>query len=720
MKSLSCLLLGLVFSFSLCGQYSLSVFDQQWPSTKYVGNIDLAEISMKPEGVYTAVDLYLTFSVQEGLPESRKYQLSWDFTLPYEVQVTGVWIEVDGEDIKADVVGKNEVIWGPIEKDSTKFKHLILNEYFTERFSLNLYPISPTQPRRIKMSYLMPSNWHQDRVYTALPMRLLQSSTRPLESVVLNVFQGEEWGIPKVDGASPAELIPAGEPALLKHWKIALGANVLAKQIAKLETEAPTEAGVFFDTVGDSMYQLVVVPSPAFDLPERQAARNLMVILEYNPPKLEEVSQSYLLEMLKDKMKTYAQEQDSFNLIIANANIAPLHSTWLPADPATLDSVFHRLPENPIGDQHDISALLSAGLEFVHSQGNGEILLVAANDNYQDIGAADRAVQRIMDEMGDQIIPIHALDYQNDKRRGVWYNGTFYTGNTYFYESLANLTGGNNSERYACALTRTLECSATNMMTAIWGTRAILSAELEPATGQTYSDQNLHFASMSRGFDGSMYQIGRYEGEGPFRITLGFQNSDTLLTTQLFRNDLSWLGDSKTLFQAWAGVSTNRWENAGPNQWPSYSTRQEIVRLSKEAGNLTQFSMMIALEQGTPPDTCALCTDTSIWGFEQKNEENIVAEEGVIQAYPMPFRDQVNIKLKLPANTSLEELSFIIYNSLGQKIIELINPQLSEENELIVTWGGEDAIGRSTPAGQYYLHINGPGFNRVGNLSRVN
>lgn len=130
--------------------------------------------------------------------------------------------------------------------------------------------------------------------------------------------------------------------------------------------------------------------------------------------------------------------------------------------------------------------------------------------------------------------------------------------------------------------------------------------------------------------------------------------------------------------------------------------------------------MMIALEQGTPPDTCALCTDTSIWGFEQKNEENIVVEEGVIQAYPVPFRDQVNIKLKLPATISLEELSFIIYNSLGQKIIELINPQLSEENELTVTWGGEDAIGRSTPVGQYYLWINGPGYNRVVNLNRTN
>ncbi|NET31662.1 MAG: hypothetical protein F6K19_06630 [Cyanothece sp. SIO1E1] len=719
MKSFISLLLSLVSSFSLWGQYSLTVFDQQ-SSSSASGNIDVAEISMKPEGVYTAVDLDLTFSVPEGLPESRNYQLSWQFTLPYEVQVTGVWIEVNDEYIKADVVGKNELIWGPIEKDSTKFKHLILYEFINESFRLDLYPISLTQPRKVKFSYLMPSNWHEDRVYTALPMGLLQSSARPLESVVLNVFQGEEWGIPKVDGASPAELIPEGETSLLKHWKIVLEANVLRQQIAKMETGVPTASGVFFDTMGDSMYQLVVVPGPAFSLPERQESRNLMVVLEYNSSKLEGVSQSYLLEMLKDKMKTYAQGQDSFNLILANANIEPLYSTWLPADPSTLNTVFDNLPENPIGDEHDISALLSAGLEFVQRQGNGEILLVAANNNYVDIGAADRVVQRVIDEMGEQIIPIHSLDYQNDKRMGAWYNGTFYTGNTYFYKSLADLTGGTNSERYACSITRTLECNTTNIMTAIWGTRAILTADLDPTSGRTFADQNLHFASMSRGFDGAMYQIGRYEGEGPFRLTLDFQNADTLLTTQLLRNDLSWLGNSKTLFQAWAGVITNKLENAGPHQWPGYSTRQDIVRLSKEAEILTQFSMMIALEKENSSDTYALCTDTSIWRYEQKDEEEVVTEEGVIKAYPMPFRDQVNIYLKLPANTALAEFKFMIFNSLGQKITELTNPQLSQEDELTLTWGGEDASGKSTPAGQYYLLITGPGFNRVQNLNRVN
>ncbi len=719
MKSFTCLVLSLAFSFSLWGQYSLTVFDQQWPSTKYSGNIDVAEISMKPEGVYTAVDLYLTFSVQEGLPESRQYQLSWDFPLPYELQVTGVWIEIGDEDVKADVVGKREVIWAPTVKDSAKLKHLILNEFIDERFSLNLYPISPTQPRKVRISYLIPANWQANSVYTALPMELLQSSARPLESLILNVFQGEEWGIPRVDGAPPAELVPEGGTSSLKHWKLSLGSDILAQHIAKLETDAPIESGVFFDTMGDSMYQLVVVPGPAFELPERQEARNLMVIFEYNSSKLEGISQSYLLQMVKDRMKTYAQEQDSFNLIIANTNIEPIYSNWVPANSATLDAVFDNLPENPIGEEHDISALLSRGIEFVHEQVNGEILLVAANNDYADIGAADLAVQRLIDEMGDQIVPIHALDYQNDKRRGAWHNGTFYTGNRYFYESLGDLTGGTNSERYACALTRTLECDATNMMTAIWGTRAILSANLEPAIGRTLSDQNLHFASMSRGFDGSMYQVGRYEGEGPFTITLEFQNSDTLLTTQLSQQDLSWLGNSKTLFQAWAGIITNKLENFGLHQWPDYSTRRDIVQLSKDAGILTQFSMMIALEKGNQPDTCELCTDTSIWGFELENKEEGLIRQGGLKAYPMPFRDQVNIYLKLPAATPLEELRFVIYNSRGQKITELTNPQLSEKNELTLTWGGTDAIGRSTPAGQYYLLINGAGLNKVVNLSRV-
>jgi hypothetical protein len=86
-------------------------------------------------------------------------------------------------------------------------------------------------------------------------------------------------------------------------------------------------------------------------------------------------------------------------------------------------------------------------------------------------------------------------------------------------------------------------------------------------------------------------------------------------------------------------------------------------------------------------------------------EEQILTETSKVilyQNYPNPFNTETTITFSLAENTGNTELS--IYNIVGQKVITLINKELSAGKHSFI-WKGNDKNNKQVPTGIYYCKI---------------
>ena len=78
--------------------------------------------------------------------------------------------------------------------------------------------------------------------------------------------------------------------------------------------------------------------------------------------------------------------------------------------------------------------------------------------------------------------------------------------------------------------------------------------------------------------------------------------------------------------------------------------------------------------------------------------------------YPNPFNTETTITFSLAKNTENTELS--IYNIEGQKVITLINKELSAGRHLVV-WNGKDENNKQVPCGIYFYKIQAGEFSET-------
>jgi len=78
-----------------------------------------------------------------------------------------------------------------------------------------------------------------------------------------------------------------------------------------------------------------------------------------------------------------------------------------------------------------------------------------------------------------------------------------------------------------------------------------------------------------------------------------------------------------------------------------------------------------------------------------------------LRNYPNPFNPQTTISLSLPASAKVK---LDIYNSRGQKVVNMIDKQLSNGTHS-VQWNGTDSNNKQVASGIYFAHIKYSGRN---------
>ncbi len=95
-------------------------------------------------------------------------------------------------------------------------------------------------------------------------------------------------------------------------------------------------------------------------------------------------------------------------------------------------------------------------------------------------------------------------------------------------------------------------------------------------------------------------------------------------------------------------------------------------------------------------------------GVEDQEE---VPSEFSLEAYPNPFNSQVSITVKLPQNIKAQNLSFKIYNILGQVVKTYTAEEIQNSNVIKLRWDGKNDSGETVTSGVYVFMVSGIDFN---------
>ncbi|MBE0570728.1 MAG: T9SS type A sorting domain-containing protein [Ignavibacteriaceae bacterium] len=100
-------------------------------------------------------------------------------------------------------------------------------------------------------------------------------------------------------------------------------------------------------------------------------------------------------------------------------------------------------------------------------------------------------------------------------------------------------------------------------------------------------------------------------------------------------------------------------------------------------------------------------TESSPTSVENENDNSIPTEYTLYQNYPNPFNPTTRIDFALPTESNVK---LVIYNILGQEVIQLVNNQMSAGNHSIL-WNANDVAGNQLTSGIYLYKLTVSGIN---------
>ena len=697
------LLLIIFFSTYSFAYTHLSVQDPRGWSGFYDGTIEEAAISLKPLGVYMATDLYLTFSARNTVfSSSDTLEVIFSFDLPANAIVTDSWLWMDQDTIEAKIMDQwtASSIYESIVK--RRRDPSILFKRSATQYELRIFPMPGDKTRKVKISYMIPTQWTASLVTASLPTNLLRVSVNPLNNFELDVRLSHDWKNPQILEYPNIIFQSINDSVSGNFYKAEIPKEAI-QQTLNFGISSPLHNGIFVSKFGggnEGIYQMAFLPSKVLNI---SAPIKAAVLIDYDIS-MSTLTKSELLSNLKSTIISNFSSKDSFNLIFSKANINRISNNWIKADSATIDSIFKNLEENQIADYSNLPSLLADGIDFVKEHGNdGNILLVANSDQVGDYQAANQLINDLLSLM-DPTLPISVVNFQDQYYSYHYFNGQYYYGDEYFYENITRITSGSYFTLFNSSSTFSKLLSDAFQSLSGFITSFDLHTKLE--NGFCYARYNLDLNTNSIFLNKPILQIGKYQGNFPFIIEASGVYKSTPFSEQYILDDTLLFNSDSLNEKMWAGNYINYLEN----QSQTNEIVNEIVYNSIAERVLSLYSAFICLDPDMENQVCYDCMDDNggtIIGVKDSVKEN-KNDSLLISAYPNPFNSQVNLRIKLPDNYKPNSVTFKLYNILGQLIKTFDSEYISGKKEYKFTWDGKNNNGNNVSSGNYFFVVTTP------------
>ncbi|MFQ5604344.1 MAG: VIT domain-containing protein [bacterium] len=692
--NLLCLFTTLVSSFVL-GEDRLRVGDVRSAWYTKQGTIEEAVIAIRPQGIYMEYGLYLTFSARgTGYAPGDSLEVQFHFNLPADAIVHDSWLWVGDEIVRAKIMDK----WtaSSIYENIVRRRRdpSILFKRGQGEFELRIFPMGGNETRKVKITYLVPTEWTARSVTAPLPTNLLRTSRFPVATFHLLTWLDREWHNPRLVEFQDITFKEFNDEVFGSYIRADIPSSAVTGAL-NFEVDSPLKNGVYLNSYGDQFegyYQLVYLPSEVLALPQ---SHKVAILFDYNGSN-SNVSASTVIHTVRNALHTTFAAGDSFNLIFSRLNILRASENWLSADSVTIENTFANLGSEPLANYSNLPALLANGVEFVQAHGNdGSLLLISNSDQVGNYQVANQLINDLL-ELMNPTLPVHVADFQNRNTSYHFFGGRTYRGNEYFYANISRLTSGN-------FLKMRSGYTFTELLSGIFQS---LSGFISSFDLHTTLENGFCFARFSSATSGqSIYlnrpilQVGKYNGAFPFIV-----ESSGVFKSEAFSKSVSIpeqdMFNADTLAkEIWAG----RYIQSLEQLQQSNDIVNEIVDYSLRERVLSLYTAFIALEPSDTVSVCYDCYDESEIISAVETVETDAASDSMLQAYPNPFNARTTIKIKLPASTDTRDLSFRIFNIMGQAVKTFDLSAYSDTREYTLIWDGTNDHGQQVSSGHYFF-----------------
>ncbi|MBK8944152.1 MAG: T9SS type A sorting domain-containing protein [Ignavibacteriae bacterium] len=679
------------------------------PQTWYVGQgtIKEATLSIQPKGIYFEYNLYLTFSaINLGLTHEDTVEIIYNFNLPQNSIVHDSWLWFNGEIIKGKILDRwtasqiYEQIVGRRQDPS------ILVKNYNDQYELRVFPLAGDETRKVKLTFLVPAIWNSANVTAEIPTYLLHSSYILLENFDLQAKLTDDWKNPKVlefADKSFSEVIDSTNGNYLSMNFVKN--EIYSNSNLTFSIDAPFKNGIYlskFEGTDENLYQLAFLPAVPQEVMKNKKA---VILIDYQISN-SSTTKNDVLNGIKRMLHQYFSEQDSFNLILSNKTINRISENWISADSNSIENTFNNLTQNLLSDYSNLPSLLSNGIQFINGKNNeGQIILLANSDNVGEAEVANSLIEDLM-KMMNEIFPINVGNFQENYTNWYYYGGIDYLGNSYFYQNLTRLTGGN---LFSTDYQNSFNAMINNLFTSLNSLLSTYDLHTALDNGFTYGRFDFNTNDNLVSLNTPILQIGKYIGTFPFNIEFnGIYDGTPFSNSEEVTDKNTIIADSISDV-IWAGKFISTIEGNYDYYYSNLTNQEiyEIIDLSVNKKVLTKYTAFLCLEPGMEIDITDpnqfIDDGNGEWVVDVEETEEINSDT-LFTSYPNPFNNQTTIKIRLSNKINPETATFKIYNVLGQVVKTFIpSANINETKEFEFFWNGENDNNSYVASGNYFF-----------------
>ena len=682
-------LLSIIFLFTLAftinGQSSLdydrlSVLNPNFGNwTKTPASFQNVQMTITPSGVYANVDLEMEVSAKNSnmYYNGDSLEIEYYFTLPEGAILHDAWLWMEGIPVQAKLYEKEEARMIYESYVSRRTDPLLIFQYSGDRYEARIYPVLNPEPRKFRMSFLIPIRANLNGIELPVPLSMIKQdlSGFPAPDVKVRLVNNVHWGAPVI----PAEATGVSNNGSYTEMTInASAAN--RNSVADFYFMNYLRDNIFITqndtTSGNGFYQMMLMP------PVNTAGGKYVFGIDYSSFTNTDVNYNQLITTLKKKLLFELSPNDSFNIVYTkNGSTVLAAAEWVAGDSAAINSTLNTVANSSQVFSSSLYAVLQNSINFINSNGKeGRIFLLSNSPSIgNSITALNQGISSILALM-DEEYPIYTYDFNTTFTNGTYINNNYSYNNEYFLQNLSILSGGEYFARrdvnqyyyYYYSIT---PFSFTSVLNKAWSSMKMsydfigYNYSYSGFMHQEYTCPQSPYSSIGDAY----IEVGRFaNGVGDITVNhfysvkgQSFQNQHVL--SPIIRAD-------KLTQKMWAGNHVKRLAEMNTNG----NLSGQIIATSLQHIVLSEKTAFLALE----PDTINSSNNTpSVVSVEDFD----VDISFVLTAYPNPFTEMQNIRTILPQSLMHKDWSLSVSDITG-RVVKEMSGNTADESELVIEW----------------------------------
>ncbi|MCH2043993.1 MAG: T9SS type A sorting domain-containing protein [Saprospiraceae bacterium] len=700
-----------VFTFFVTtssAQNNIEIFGtDMWPSPGrgHVAKMSDVNFHIKPQGIYWQIDLFMTFSAANSgnLYSGMPYEIILDFTLPEGsiMYDSWLWMEDDSTIVRADVYEKGEateVYEGLVNR---QIDPSLLYRKGNGGYQLRVFPMAHDGHRKVKLSYMIPTNFNSNSIYALLPLEILTANSNNWggENFQLVIFDDANYnlGLPTVSHTSLSDFTYVVDPILGNAWMGSFPMSLAAKPVQISFANPMNTDGVFGTLMqkdGEQFYQL------AYEKPTATAPnvtpKQVLVVVDHNEL-YTDVEFEDLIDYLQTQLIEYLDDNDEFNLVFASDNTTGggspidnwLSTTWLSADDATINQEFANTNFSGF-NQSSNNSILPQGMTYMDSNLDPQaepIVIWLGSNTYYDSN---------LSSITSFSAPVFALNYNTKYFEPSWWSWGNTPGDYHFYmkeatEDVAQSSGGSSyitmdgtgslweGIQYFFRIAAQSSTSPSNL-------------GVNPNAGFVYDEYEFER-------DNVYYQVGKYYGNAPFTIQYQEYVNNTVSTHTASISASAMVVADTLQEEIWVGHYLRDLESA------SFVDVNHIINVSKEERVLSdRYTAFLALDLTQGGEPCKDCW-YAISGGVVVDVDEVQAPKAVqtaVELYPNPATTFCTIEWELEEEDEI--LQAEVY-SVDGRVVKRFDLNNFKEQVGQLQWDLQGDNGQRLATGVYMLRI---------------